>query len=397
MKSPFAILGNGAPIFKALFAGMKYPVKNRKDLLDKLGGKERIIVVTAPDGQDIAYSVVDLFDAFDELPKLFPMKSASDIAKKFAVLEAKRRKKRKTSPLLKVKGKQMAALHKKRPPFVYEPTMMPIALPKDAATGSILLRALKDRKTKSLISSASGEISIVLLELIRHLIEFIEAQEAKAAAAAAARAEQHANAAEAAANEATQATQSVGSSATNEQAQQAVDLACAKATQATQEATEAANAAAEACAHASSAPGSTSAQTSCSRARMAASRAQAAASRAQGACSRARDIASIGIVTICGHVTEEDPCCDDNWSGAYIEVCNVNYPEIPCQTDTTDGNGNYCVTGRFGHSSRIGCSRVRVYMNAGANAGNVSQTKEVTVCNSAPASVSFSFDAPGNE
>lgn len=52
---------------------------------------------------------------------------------------------------------------------------------------------------------------------------------------------------------------------------------------------------------------------------------------------RARDIASISIVIICGHVNEEDPCCDDDVDGATIEMCNVYYPEIPCQTTTTDG------------------------------------------------------------
>ena len=83
--------------------------------------------------------------------------------------------------------------------------------------------------------------------------------------------------------------------------------------------------------------------------------------------------------------------------GATIEVCNVYYPEIPCQTTTTDGNGNYCVTGRFGHSSRVGCANVQVIMLSGSGWGNISQTKQVTVCSHSPSNVNFSFDVPGSE
>jgi hypothetical protein len=235
------------------------------------------------------------------------------------------------------------------------------------------------------------------MEWARELAEAIANQHREAALAAAASAKAHAVAAENAANAALSSEKDVGASNTSAQAQQAVDQTCASATQAASEAQAAANDAATACAHAGSVPGNVEAQNACSEAQSAAIRAQSAANLASSACNRARDVASIGFAFIHGHVTEEDDCCDDDWSGATIEVVNVNYPEIPAQTTTTDGNGNYSVTGRFGHSSRVGCSVVRVTMYAGADGGDVSQSKQVTVCSSSPAAVNFTFDAPGSE
>ena len=50
----------------------------------------------------------------------------------------------------------------------------------------------------------------------------------------------------------------------------------------------------------------------------------------QVAYKRARDIVSITIVIICGHINKEDPCCDDDVDGVTIEAYNVYYPEILC-------------------------------------------------------------------
>jgi hypothetical protein len=398
-SDPFLILGNGAPIFRAMFTGIQFPIKDRRELTIKAGGEQRVLTIPNSEGGEIVYSLLDILDAVPELDKFFPMQSAEDVAKQFARMEIRRKRERKTSPLLKIKGKHISEIHRKPVLPIYEPTLKTqfAGFSNQAATGATLLSALKDSEGQAILRALSPEHYQILLRWIEWLHDYIISRERNAALAAATRAEEQANAAEAAANAALDATRNVATSPTNELAQQAVDQACTAADQAVHAATEAANAAAESCSHAGAVPDDTEAQAACSRARAAASRAQAAADRARGACQRARDIASIGMVTICGHVTEEDPCCNDDWSGATIEVCNVNYPEIPCSTTTTDGNGNYCVTGRFGHSSRVGCSTVSVTMNAGPSGGDVSQTKQISVCSSSPANVDFTFDAPGTE
>ena len=399
MEDPYVVLGKSAPIFRAIFSGVKFPIQNRDDLINKAGGKERLIAVSNSDGTESVYALMDLIDAFPQIDELFPSRTASSFVKKFAAIELDRRQERKTSPLVKIKGKNISEILKKRPPLFQanEPEIPFWGLPKQSATGASAIKAFTGRQQMRILERLPRDIAEVMIDYLEAVFELIAAIERRAALAAAASAEQQANNAENAANTALDATQAVGASTTNEQAQQAVDLACASADEAADSAQQAADFAAQACAHAGAIPSDVEAQTACSNARTAASRAQAAADRARGACWRARDIASIGMATICGHVTETDPCCDDDWSGATIVVCNLTYPEIPCQTDVTDGNGNYCVTGRFGHSSRVGCSTVTVTMNAGASGGDVSSTKQITVCSSSPPSVNFSFDAPGSE
>jgi hypothetical protein len=399
MKDPFSILGRGAPIFRAIFSGTSYPIKSRYELVAKAGGEEKLIIIPDQAGGERIYSLLDLLDAFPELDKLFPIESAESLVKRFAAIEMQRRRERKSSPLIKVGGKHISKILRNRKVMLpeRERAIQFSGFTRQAATGASLLMALADKKTMKFLDAAPPEFASVLKSWIEAVIKAIIQIEKNAALAAAARAEEQANAAEAAKNIALNAVLDVAGAPTNELVQQAVDRACASADEAARAAQEAANAAAEACAHAGAVPADTEAQSACSRARAAASRAQSASEQAQGACHRARDIASIGIVTICGHVTESDPCCDDDWGGATIDVCNVNYPEIPCADTTTDGNGNYCVTGRFGHSSRVGCSSVRITMNAGPDGGNVSQTKQITVCSASPPNVDFVFDAPGIE
>jgi len=399
MKDPYMVLGKAAPIFRAIFSGVNFPIQNRDDLINKAGGKERLIAVSDSDGIESVYSLMDLIDAFPQMDELFPSRTANSFVKKFATIEQRRRQELKTSPLSKIKGKNISGILKERPLLfpANEPEIPFFGLPKRSATGASTISAFTDRQSMQILARLPRDFAEVMIDYVKSVFELIIVAERRAALAAAASAEQQANNADNAANTALDATQDVGASVTNEQAQQAVDLACASANEAADSAQQAANFAAQACAHAGAIPSDVEAQTACSNARAAASRAQAAADRARGACWRARDIASIGMATICGHVTETDPCCDDNWSGATIVVCNLTYPEIPCQTDVTDGNGNYCVTGRFGHSSRVGCSIVTVTMNAGANGGDVSYTRQIIVCTSSPPRVNFSFDAPGSE
>ena len=396
---PFSFLGRGAPIFKAMCAGLEFPIKSREDFIAQAGGSSRLVIISNSSGGESIYSLLDILEAFPETDKLFPMKSAKDLVRKFAAIERRRKREHKTSPLLRIGGRHMKEIISKQSmPVIETESMMQVpGFTEEPTTSAVLLKTLSSKENQEMLNGMPLEIQQTMLQWIGWVVQTITGYHRDAALAAAASAEAHANAAEAAATTAQNATQSVGAAATNQQAQQAVDQACAAASQAANAAQQAANAAASACAHAGSVPNIIEAQTACSNAQAASARATAAATRAQGDCNRARDIASISVVTICGHVNEEDPCCDDNVNGANIQVCNVNYPEIPCATTTTDGNGNYCVTGRFGHSSRVACANVRVTMNSGSGWGNISQTKQITVCSHSPANVNFSFDAPGSE
>lgn len=115
--------GQRMSIFRAIFAGLEFPIKDRNDLIDKAGGKERIVIVTEPAGGEVAYSLLDLLDAFPELNKLFPMESVKDVVKKFAVIEVRRRRERKISPLPKIGGKHMAKLSRECPLPIHEPEL----------------------------------------------------------------------------------------------------------------------------------------------------------------------------------------------------------------------------------------------------------------------------------
>lgn len=400
MSNPFRILGNAEPFFRAVFSGIEFPIKDRDDLIKKAGGPDRLVIITDPSGNELVHSLLDLLAVWPELDTFFPMRSAEAVAKQFATLEVRRRSERKTSPLLKIGGKNLAKIVRKRPLPV--PSLEPIirfsGFPKEAPTSTALLKAFAAPEGQKILRRMDAtNVAVVMLEYIKFILQWIENYHRDAALSAAAEAEQYATQAENAANAAQNSEKNVASSTTNAIAQQHVDQTCAYASQAQSAAQQAVNAAASACAHASSVPQNVEAQQACGKAQSAAAKAQAAAIKAAQACSRAQDIASISIVTICGHVNEEDPCCDDDVDGATIEICNLNYPEIPCATAKTDKNGNYCVTGRFGHSSRVGCASVRVTMYSGPDWGDLALSKNITVCSQSPTNVNFSFDVPGVE
>ena len=63
MEDPYVVLGKSAPIFRAIFSGVNFPIQNRDDLINKAGGKERLIAVSNSDGSESVYSLMDLIDA----------------------------------------------------------------------------------------------------------------------------------------------------------------------------------------------------------------------------------------------------------------------------------------------------------------------------------------------
>lgn len=391
---PFSALGRGAPLFQAVLDGVEYPVEDRKDLISKAGGEERLVTVSDPTGGQRVYALLDLLEVFSD--ELFPIASANSIIRRFAALERQRKKKGEPSLLLTIGGKHMNLIQQKRRGGSRQGLILSrkelkipvVGVPKETSTSVGLLKAFENDASRKFFQEHP-----FMQRWLEWLLEFIRNYHRNAALAAAVDAQRQAVAADGAADTAEDRIQDVAGASTNTQGQQAVTGVCTKAQEAAAAAQQAANFAATACGHAGAVPDDIEAQTACSNAQTAAAQANSAANRAQDACDKAQDIASILIVTICGHVTEEDPCCDDDVSGANITVCNVDYPEIPCQNTTTDEGGNYCVTGRFGHSSRIGCANVRITMSA----YGISQTKQIIVCSSSPPNVNFSFDAPGTE
>ena len=395
-SDPFSLLGKGAPILRAVFNGIEYPIKDRQDLIRKAGGEDRLVIIPDPDGGERIYALLDLLEAFPELDRLFPIESPYSFVKKFAAIERRRRREGKPSPLLMIGGNHIKQLIHKRSfnkrrlreyYYVKRLEIPSIRYLEKAETTLGLLRAFKNDEGLKILDEKG------VSEWIQWLINWLINYHRRSALASAAAAQEQANRAERAANEASSRVRDVAGSSTNIEGQEISDEVCAKAREAADAAERANSFAANACSHAGAIPDDVEAQTACSDAQSYASQANSAAAQAFHECELARDIASISIVRLCGHVTEEDPCCDDDVDNAYIEVCNEDYPSIPCQSTTTDSGGNYCVTGRFGHSSRIGCAHVLVSMTA----YGVNITKRVTICNSSPHNVNFSFDAPGTE
>lgn len=384
---PFRILGRGASIVKAVVSGVDFPIKDVNELIQKAGGRDRIIKVIETDGTIHVYSLMDLLKAVPWLKDLFPMKDIEEFVVKFAKKEQERRKERKVSPLLKIGNKHLLEIYSK---LKVERRPIPVAP---------FLPALKEQPMSILLKGLQSPESIRFLKAgeliawIEWIIRFIKSQSKEKALNAAAKAKQLANQVSAFKQKAEDGVKDVASAPTNTLAQQKVNEVCSNASKAVSIAQQVVNAATEACAHASSIPEDTEAQTACGEAQIAASSAQADANSALAACEKAKDIASISIVTICGKVVEYDPCCDDPWGGAHIEVRYPAYPEIPAKTAITDSNGNYCVTGRFGHSSRVGCSSILITVTM----DGVSETKQITICGDSVPPQNFSIDLPGWE
>lgn len=397
MQDPFRGLGRGAPLFRAVFCGMEFPIKDCEDLIIKAGGPERLVVISDPNGGNLAYSLLDLLEAWPEIDSFFPMESAEAVAKQFAKMEAGRKRARKTSPVQRIKGRHMANLMRERRPPTFDRRPIP-QFPDVVAAGAtdeVFLKVLRRDEGLAILRTIPDSITSKAMEAwLSWLERSIAEVHVRAAVAAAAEAQESARIAQDACTSAQNSELEAAAAPSQELARQAVDQAYSFSDQARAASWDAHNAAATACANAGAVPNSIQAQTACSQASEAAQQATRSAQGAGYWADRAMDIFCVHVVTIRGHVTESDPCCDDDWEGATITVKNLDYSEVPTGSATTDSDGNYAVVGKFGRLW-YGAAAIDVTMDAGPDAEGFSLSRIIYVENDDPPPVNFHFDAPG--
>lgn len=390
----FEILGRGAPIVRAIFDGVSFPIQNLEELIINAGGQDRIIKITEPNGIIKVFSLLDILDSVPWIRELFPFEKAEDVVVKFARSEQQRRKERRISPLLKIRNKHLMEIYSKKSISKSKPITETLLEPTPTDnTISILLKSIQSEESLKFLNSQDLRVKEWMDWVVKN---FIEKTKEKAINGAA-KAKTLANEVNILKQKAWNAVLDVGSQTTNSLIMQKVDIVCNNANQAVSIAQQVVNAKESVYVYATSFPENTEIQMAYSEAQIAASSAQADANSALDACKRAQDIASISIVTIRGHVTEEDPCCNDDWEGAYIQVNCNDYPEIEAKSAYTDGSGNYSITGRFGHSSRIGCARIQISFTVTQYDQNPRETREITICSNNVPPQNFSFDASGIE
>lgn len=397
---PFALLGKGGPLLRQVFDGVEFPINNMEELLEKTGGRNRLLYVTHPREGELAYAIGDIIDVFqrnkDLMEGLFPIKDTLSFAKKLAIKERNLKKnKRGWSLLREIRAEQIKQIerpsickHQEIQARVKLTLLLAETMNKksELPTGLFMMESLQNNKVEQLLPSEWIDIWGVIISIWRS--RYVAEANAQAAAAKTAAA-----AAKNAADQAEQAAKDTASAVTEAQESTAVAQAQAKATEACNNATQATNAAALAQSAANNVPDSDEAQTAAIEANAVAAQAQADCTRAQAAAQYAENFASIAIIQVYGHVTEEDPCCDDDLDGAEVTIQNSDFAEIPSITVYTDGNGNYSATGRFGHSPIIGPAHILVTCSK----SEVSETKSVVVTSNVSHKVDFSFDIPGWE
>ncbi len=397
-RGALSALGTISPVLRVLFSGLRFPIGSRVELLTALGGPTRLLTVGGSDGQASVVSPLDVMDTWSDLDSFFPMRSLQEVASR--VLANPRRYTRQLA-VTAIGSRRLSEVR-----FGSEPELSAqdvtagtqvLALPSGPVPAGIFLDALGDPSILSDAGILDPDLSDALRRWNEALAAALRQRTRQQALDAARLSEDKARLAGEAQGRAAEAERAVAGARTTTETQQAVDMACAAADEARTAAEEALRAAQQAAGLAASLPGDVEAQQARERAEVAALAAMSADAQAQNSCRRARDIASIGLATIRGHVTETDPFFDDDVDGATIEVRNLGFAEIANAYGNTDGGGNYSVTGRFGHSARLGSSRVLVTMSSGSSWGDVTLSKTIEVGGDSPPAVNFSFDAPGFE
>ena len=406
-KDPFGILGNGAPIFRAILAGVQFPIKNWDEAIHKAGGMKRTFRVGDGEGNTVVYSLLDAIEAIrgamPEFEKRFPFQSAEEFAKSFARLEGIRVEKGEQSLLFKIGSKNLRTIieetraeklggskrcgdaklskpgvskgpgdnnEEREPAPADEPR-----LPADDTGPELPGESGVDRS-----GGGSGVSALDWTLMWAEAAASDAAESIRLQTEACALADSLAGTLRVIASKATADDDADLLASARERAAQA----CALSREASFAYLRALAASQNARAYASRIPTNLEAQTAAANARDAASRAEEAANSAIVCCDDAREqlariegIASTSFVTIRGRVVRFNGCCESPL-GAIVYAANVTFPEIREFTDDTNRDGDFSITGRFGPHAG-GCTAVLVSIGSGSH-----PYREISVCDDDP-------------
>ncbi len=370
-------LGRRAPLLRAMFTGVTLPITTKYQLVEQMGGEERIVRAPALDGTGTAVCVRDFVEAIEPfLDEVLPVQDWDTLAHEILKREHRARKGKAggrkllarlgnrhlrrilESPEIMRKafgasrpGKFSAEFERKRPE--YELLLTPMARGRGEA-----------RSVRYLFSTIRAYPNlyafdlVTLLELLGFLILTTDDAEAKnTVLAKSSAAITHLNNAEQNVLQASTlldnvlGATSLTSTVTswNQQALNKLESANQLLAQAIADIAAAEAAAAKVPGNAEAASAVAEAQ-----ARLEEIQNQIAALLTKTARAEAhKDVLAIPDVCVTIKCVEDDPCCDDNWSDVEVCVRNQSNPDVPMVCGTTGSSGSVTLCGHFGDSAVV--------------------------------------------
>lgn len=372
-KDVWSPLGRRAPFMREAFKNVALPVKSKSELIEKMGGSNRIVVAPSLRGHLEPNSVVDIVDSLSGfLDQVLPVTSWETLVRQIVSNEQHSRKGdgkkgANSNPLLR-------AIPKKNLKEIYKTPQRRIAAFGGEKFGEY--RQAFERKRPALeVLAAKGRISAtaIVLELrafkeysalisildIEALIEAFAALQkanyAKKVSAKCASCITNLTNAEGYLNNCSDYLDNVLAAQTitatilgyNTKAENALESANQLIAQAVADL-------ASAEANLQHIPENLEAQNGVAEAQDKLEQVQNLLSEITQKMAQAedhKDILSIPLVSITIHCVEEDPCCDDDWNNVNVFITNETHPNVPEGSGTTHGNGRCTISGRFGNST----------------------------------------------
>lgn len=373
IQDAFTPLGEDAPYFRAIFAGVEPPIKDKDEFIDKAGGPNRLINVSDPRYGEMTFALLDILDAVRDLENYLPIESLETFVKE--VKDRREMAKAKEGKWSfpgwgRVPTKHLHRILEEAKALPAKPVPRPRPCPRAALVPPCitveLLKKLNEKikaKAEEVKGKGSGgnpgikEIEIdeffmwfasiaeILAEI---LIENCQSDaQARRVEATNARqeAEGQADIAQDRRDQALAATTVTTMCNRATQARTAADAANTAANNAEDAAIMARNAANLCPTNAQAANAATQAEQQAIQARAAATNADAAADQAEALCT---ECSSIPPATISVHVQDDDKH-EDDVNGANVTVRNLSHPNCPeiIKGCVTGGNGRCSVTGPF--------------------------------------------------
>lgn len=372
VKDVWTPLGRQAPLLRTVFNGVNLPIQNKNELIEALGGEDKVFIAPSLDGYMMAVTVKDLvanLDSFLEKGLEFPVIDWESLAHQIMKWEYKNRKSedKKQRLLRNIDSKHLDTIlgNEKKVRLLF-PKQHQRKFSEEFELKRHNYESMLQKPDKGFLQLFSGmpffSNDTFTIELIARLLEYLkeknnEQQNANIVQAKISSANTHLNNAEQSINTASgyisnvlsannltstvrnynTLAQNLLDSANQLLAQAIADLAAAEAAaQVIPDNAEAQNAVAEA------------------QAKLEGVQNQLSALILEMARAEAhKDVLSIPEVCITIRCIEEDPCCDDDWNGVNVCITNTSNADVPEVCGTTAGNGSVTLCGRFGNSSVV--------------------------------------------
>jgi uncharacterized protein YaaR (DUF327 family) len=429
----------------AIFAGVEFPVQEKNELIYKCGGPDRLLRVETPHGIFI-YSLLDVLDAWPDLENLFPITSPDAVVKELVRLELTFRREHKPTLFTRVPHKYLDEIVKQEKllyrnffpqmfspdAFLYIPEMFfrydlffqPDLFPQQkfeitpelftklekqefkqefldpelkdfekpmfpvpAAPLTLLLQEMVAEENLELLKALPEEFQKVFERLFRNLTTKTIARHEQLA-------QEYLNiiitqgrTIEELYQVAFIEVHKLAEAKTNIVANQILHTVLVKIYNLFATVKEAQTWAINCVLYAKGIPGSPAMKEVIEKAELTWAAIKKTEFLAIELLKKAKEIASIGIVPLFGHVVELDPVFQRNIENATVTVRWLGIEEIPEQTVKTDLEGKFTVLGRFGYSPLLGNARLLLTCAVGREM----ITREIIVTSDTPAPIKLEY------